>query len=513
MPKPMMHDLQKSDRCIVAMKSANKSEGSDAESVERRRRAEGNELKPCTHRTQRRTRVSPGLERVRERAKAQKKERFTALLHHVDVDRLREAYFALKREAAPGVDGMTWQQYGEGLEAKLQDLHGRIHRGAYRALPSRRQYIPKADGRLRPLGIASLEDKLAQRALGAVLNAIYEADFRGLSYGFRPGRSQHDALDALAAGITRTKVNWIVDADIASFFDSVSHEWLMRFLAHRIGDERVIRLIRKWLNAGVIDAGELTVSEQGTPQGAVISPLLANVYLHYVFDLWAERWRKRHAQGSMIMVRYADDIVCGFEREQDAKRFMAELRERFERFSLRLHADKTRLIEFGRFAADRRQRRGQGKPETFNFLGFTHICGCARSGAFQLKRKTRRDRMQAKLRSINVALRQRMHDDLASQGEWLSRVYRGFCAYHAVPTNQDRLGVFHHELLMRWWRVLKRRSQRDYTRWASMARLAKRWLPSPRLLHPWPDDRFLVNHPRWEPSALIAPARFCAGGA
>jgi RNA-directed DNA polymerase len=497
----MMHDSQKSDRGIVAMKSANKPEGSGAESMERRRRAKGNELKPCTHRTLSRTGVSPGLERVRERAKAQKKERFTALLHHVNVDRLREAYLALKREAAPGVDGVTWQQYGEDLEAKLQDLHQRIHRGAYRALPSRRQYIPKSDGRLRPLGMASLEDKLAQRALVEVLNAIYEADFRGLSYGFRPGRSQHDALDALAAGITRTKVNWIVDTDIASFFDTVSHEWLMRFLAHRIGDERVIRLIRKWLNAGVIDEGALTVSEQGTPQGAVISPLLANLYLHYVFDLWAERWRKRHAQGSMIIVRYADDIVCGFEREQDAKRFMAELRERFERFSLMLHAEKTRLIEFGRFAADRRARRGQGKPETFNFLGFTHICGRARAGAFQLKRHTRRDRMRMKLRSIKVALHQRMHDDLASQGEWLSRVYRGYCAYHAVPTNQDRLRAFRHELLLRWWRVLKRRSQRDCTRWAAMARLAKRWLPSPRLLHPWPDDRFLVHHPRWEPSA------------
>jgi RNA-directed DNA polymerase len=509
----MMLDPQKSDRCIVAMKSANKPEGSGAESMERRRRAKGNTVESCTRRTQRRASVSPGLERVRERAKAQKKERFTALLHHLDVTRLREAYQALKRDAAPGVDGVTWQQYGEGLEVKLRELHERIHRGAYRALPSKRQYIPKADGRLRPLGVAALEDKLVQRGLVAVLNAIYETDFRGFSYGFRPERSQHDALDALAAGITRTKVNWIVDADIASFFDSVSHDWLKRFLAHRIGDERVMRLIDKWLTAGVMEGDELTMSEQGTPQGAVISPLLANVYLHYVFDLWAEHWRKRQSTGSMIIVRYADDLVCGFECEQDARRFMAALRERFEQFSLKLHADKTRLIEFGRFAADRRRRRGQGKPETFNFLGFTHICGHARSGAFQLQRKTRRDRMQAKLRSIKVAMHQRMHDDLTSQGEWLARVYRGFCAYHAVPTNKARLHSFRHELLLRWRRVLKHRSQRDCTRWADIARLAARWLPSPRLLHPWPDDRFLVKHPRWEPSALIAPARFCAGGA
>jgi group II intron reverse transcriptase/maturase len=494
------------------MKPVNKSEGTDAESVERRPLAEGNELEHYTHRTQRRGSVSPGLERVRERAKHQKQERFTALLHHVDVERLRAAYWALKREAAPGIDGVTWRQYGEALQAHLDDLHGRLHRGAYRALPSRRQYIPKSDGRLRPLGMAALEDKLVQRALVEVLNAIYETDFVGFSYGFRPGRSQHDALDALATGITRTSVNWIVDADIASFFDSVSHEWLIRFVEHRIGDERVVRLIRKWLKAGVMEGEKLTVNEEGTPQGAVISPLLANIYLHYVFDLWAQAWRKRHATGAMIIVRYADDIVCGFEHEREARGFMADLRARLEQFALTLHAQKTRLIEFGRYAAERRERRGQGRPETFDFLGFTHICGRARSGALQLKRKTRRDRMRVKVKQIKASLRQRMHEALAVQGEWLSRVYQGYCRYHAVPTNKERLEAFRHELLMGWWRVLKRRSQRDRTPWVTMVRLAKRWLPSPRILHPWPDDRFLVKHPRWEPGARIAPAGICAGG-
>ncbi len=405
------------------------------------------------------------------------------------------------------------KQYGQALEANLTELHGRIHRGAYRALPSKRQYIPKADGRQRPLGIAALEDKIVQRAVVEVLNAIYEVDFLGFSYGFRPKRSQHDALDALAFGITQRRVNWIVDADLKNFFDSVSHEWLIKVLEHRIADERVLRLIHKWLKAGVMEQGELTVGEQGTPQGAVASPLLANAYLHYVFDLWAERWRKHHSQGDLIIVRYADDIVCGFEYEHEAKQFMEELRERLKQFALSLHPDKTRLIEFGRHAARRRAQRGLGKPETFNFLGFTHICGQSRRGHFQLKRKTRRDRMRTALRALKSELRHRMHESIPEQGVWLGQVVRGYFAYHAVPTNSERLCAFRHDVVTLWRCALRRRSQKDSTTWSRIQRISDAFLPLPRILHPWPDSRFLVKHPRWEPSARIGPARFCAGGA
>jgi group II intron reverse transcriptase/maturase len=445
--------------------------------------------------------VSQGLDRVRQAAKARKKERFTALLHHVNVDLLTDAYLWLKRSAAPGVDGVTWQEYAQDFEANIGDLHARIHRGAYRALPSRRKYIAKPDGRQRPLGIAALEDKIVQRALVEVLNAIYEEDFCGFSYGFRPGRSQHDALDALATAITRTKVNWIYDADIRSFFDSVSHDWLVRFAEHRIGDPRVIRLIRKWLKAGVMEDGVLTPTEEGTPQGAVASPLLANLYLHYVFDLWAQRWRHHHAQGNVIFVRYADDIVAGFEHKADAQRFHADLQQRMEKFALSLHPDKTRLIEFGRTAAEQRARRGLGKPETFDFLGFTHICGRSRKGAFQLKRKSRRDRMRAKLRAIKEELRRRMHDPIQQQGHWLGLVVRGYFAYHAVPTNIASLSAFRQHMVDLWRRALQRRSQKDRTTWCRIAVLAAEFLPAPRILHPWPDTRFAGTHPRWEPGA------------
>ena len=463
--------------------------------------AEGNTSEPRTRRTPSRESVLQGLERVRQTAKARKKERFTALLHHVNVELLREAYFWLKRKAAPGVDGVTWQEYAQNLEANIVELHARIHRGAYRALPSRRKYIAKPDGRQGPLGIAALEDKIAQRALVEVLNAVYEEDFLGFSYGFRPGRSQHDALDALAAAITRTKVNWILDADIRSFFDSVSHDWLVRFVEHRIGDPRVIRLIRKWLKAGVMEAGGVTPTEEGTPQGAVASPLLANIYLHYVFDLWAQRWRQHHAHGAVVFVRYADDSVCGFEYEADAQRFHADLQQRMEKFALSLHPDKTRRIEFGRFAVEDRARRGLGKPETFNFLGFTHICGRSRAGLFQLKRKSRRDRMRIKLRAIKEELRRRMHAPIPQQGQWLCRVVRGYFAYHAVPTNVASLSAFRHHVVNLWRRTLARRSQKDRTTWERMALLAADFLPAPRILHPWPDARFAVTHPRWEPNA------------
>jgi group II intron reverse transcriptase/maturase len=445
--------------------------------------------------------VSQGLERVRQAAKARKKERFTALLHHVDVDLLKAAYYGLKRSAAPGVDGLTWQEYEQNLEANVVQLHARVHRGSYRALPTRRRYIAKADGRQRPLGIAALEDKIVQRALVEVLNAIYEEDFLGFSYGFRPGRSQHDCLDALAVGITRMKVSWILDADIRSFFDTLSHEWLIRFVEHRVGDPRVIRLLSKWLKAGVMEDAVVRPTEEGTPQGAVISPLLANIYLHYVFDLWANRWRKHHARGEVIIVRYADDIVVGFEHGAEARRFQADLRLRMEQYALSLHGEKTRLIEFGRFAAERRARRGLGKAQTFNFLGFTHISGRSRTGGFQLKRKTRRDRMRAKLKEIKEALRRRMHDSIAQQGRWLAKVVRGYFNYHAVPTNAQSLGAFRHHVIDLWRRTLKRRSQRDGITWARAAQLAAEFLPAARILHPWPDARFAVTHPRWEPGA------------
>ncbi len=497
----MTHRREKSDSATVAMKPANKAGQPAVEWVERRAGAEGNMVEPRTCRTLSRESVPQGLDRVRQTAKARKKERFTALLHHVTVDLLKDAYSWLKRNAAPGVDGVTWQDYEQDLEANIVDLHARVHRGAYRALPSRRKYIAKPDGRQRPLGIAALEDKIVQRALVEGLNAIYEEDFLGFSYGFRPARGQHDALDALAAAITRTKVNWILDADIQSFFDSVSHDWLVRFVEHRIGDPRVIRLIRKWLKAGVMEDGVITPTEAGTPQGAVASPLLANIYLHYVFDLWAERWRHHHAHGNVISVRYADDIVCGFEHEADAQRFHADLQRRMEKFALSLHPDKTRLIEFGRYAARNRVRRGLGKPETFTFLGFTHISGRSRRGDFQLQRKSRRDRMRAKLRAIKDELRRRMHDPIPQQGRWLGKVVRGYFAYHAVPTNAASLSAFRHHVANLWRRTLTRRSQKDHTTWDRLARLAADFLPAPRILHPWPDARFAVTHPRWEPSA------------
>jgi group II intron reverse transcriptase/maturase len=457
--------------------------------------------------------VSQALERIRQRARQRKKERFTSLLHHISIDLLDEVFFELKEDAAPGVDGLTWTDYELNLEHNLEDLHARIHRGAYRALPSRRTYIPKPDGRQRPLAIAALEDKIVQRATVAVLNAIYEADFLGFSYGFRPGRGTHDALDALVVGIESTKVNWILDADIRSFFDEISQQWLVRFLEHRIGDQRIIRLIQKWLKAGILEDGVVTVSERGTGQGAVISPLLANVYLHYVLDLWAERWRRREATGDMIIVRYADDFIVGFQHEADARRFLDTMRDRLQEFALSLHPEKTRLIEFGRLAAENRKRRGLGKPETFTFLGFIFICSKTRRGKFQIKRKSRRDRMRAKLQAIKQELRRRMHQPIPAQGKWLKQVVTGYFNYHAVPTNGPTLTAFLFHVTNLWRRTLRRRSQKDWTTKERTARLANDWLPKPRILHPWPDARFAVRHPRWEPYARIGPVRFCAGGA
>ena len=497
----MMHGRQKSDLGVVAQKPANKSGRPGAESVERRPRAKGNMVGLHTHRTQGRAVVSQRLDRVRQAARQRKKERFTALFHYVDTDLLRESFFWLQRKAAAGVDGMTWLDYERDLEVRLTELQDRLHRGVYRALPSRRQYIAKPDGTQRPLGIAALEDKIVQRAVVEVLNAVYEADFLGFSYGFRPARRQHDALDALAVGITRTNVNYIVDADVEKFFDRLSHDWLMRFLEHRIGDRRILRLIRKWLKAGVMEEGEVTRAETGTPQGAVVSPLLANVYLHYVFDLWVRQWRHHHTRGNMIVVRYADDSVVGFERRDEAERFLSEMRMRMAQFGLSVHPHKTRLIEFGRHAARRRSQRGLGKPETFNFLGFTHICGRTRRGAFALQRMTRRDRMRVALRRIKEQLNRTRHQAIPQQGATLRQVVQGYFAYHAVPTNARRLSTFRHHVIRSWMQALRRRSQKDSFTWDRMKRLAHHWLPLPRILHPWPDQRFAVTHPRWEPGA------------
>ena len=429
----MMNGHEKSDPAILAMKLTNKAEPSversagepyAAESVEQRAGTKGNAGQQSTRRTQSRESVSQALERIRKVARERKKERFTALLHHINIDLLEEAFFELKANAAPGVDRLTWKDYEADLECNLEDLHGRVQRGAYRALPSRRVYIPKPDGRQRPLAVAALEDKIVQRAVAAMLNAIYEEDFLGFSYGFRPGRGAHDAMDALCVGIHSKKVSYILDADIRSFFDEISWEWLVRFLEHRIGDRRIIRLIQKWLKAGILEDGVVSVSDKGTGQGSVISPLLANIYLHFALDLWAARWRRREATGDMIIVRYADDFIIGFQHESDAQRFLDEMRKRLGEFALSLHPEKTRLIEFGRFAAERRKRRGLGKPETFDFLGFSFICGKTRSGKFQIKRKTRRDRMRAKLREIKEAMRRRMHQPIPEQGKWLRQGVR-----------------------------------------------------------------------------------------
>jgi RNA-directed DNA polymerase len=497
----MMHDHEKSDPAIVAGKSANKVASATAESMEPRAGTKGNASQQSTLRAQDREGVTQALERVRQAARQRKKEKFTSLLHHINVASLRMAFIALKRNAAPGEDGVTWQTYAADLDRNLTDLHARVHRGGYRAQPSRRTYIPKADGRQRPLAVAALEDKIVQRATAAVLNQIYEEDFLGFSYGFRPGRGQHDALDALCVGITTKRVNFILDADVRSFFDEVSQSWLVRFVEHRIGDPRIIRLIQKWLRAGVLEDGVVTTSDKGTGQGSVISPLLANVYLHYVFDLWAVRWRQREATGDMVIVRYADDIVVGFEREADAGRFWDAMQTRFEEFALSLHPDKTRLIEFGRHAADRRTRGGLGKPETFNFLGFTFICGRSRTGKYLLKRKSRRDRMRTKLKEIKEEMRRRRHQPIPEQGKWLAQVVRGFFAYHAVPTNSSALGAFQHHIKRLWLCTLRRRSQKDRTTWERIKKIAADYLPQPKILHPWPHQRFAVKHPRWEPYA------------
>ena len=450
-----------------------------------------------TDRTQGRATVSQGFQGVREAARRDPGLRFTALLHHVNEKLLLDSFHLLKKDAAPGVDEVTWKEYEQGVEGRISDLHDRVHRGAYRAQPSRRVYIPKPDGRKRPLGIAALEDKIVQQAVVTVLQQIYEEDFIGFSYGFRPARGAQDALDALSAGIITKKVNWILDADIRGFFDNIDHEKLMELIELRIADPRILRLIRKWLKAGVSEDGEWSETKVGTPQGAVISPLLANIYLHYVLDQWVQKWRKQSATGEVIIVRYADDFVLGFQNRGEAERFLEQLRERLGTYGLELHSDKTRLIQFGRFAAEDRKRDGEGKPETFDFLGFTHICGTIwKSGRFTVKRKTVGKRMTAKLKSIAAELRKRMHDPIAKTGEWLQQVVRGYYNYHAVPGNLPPMSMFRWAIARYWWQVLRRRSQRCRWTWARFEVLMDRYLPAVQVKHPYPLDRFYAKHPR-----------------
>lgn len=499
------HVAGESDSSIVPKKPMNKgSVPLPAEWVEGRELTKENAGQSLLDRTQRRNADgtpfvprSRGLLGVREAAQKDKKRKFTSLLHHLTPALLQASFFALKKQAAPGVDGETWCDYAVEFEQRIDDLHGRIHRGAYRAKPSKRLYILKPDGRRRPLGIAALEDKIVQQAARTVLECIYEQDFLGFSYGFRPGRGCHQALDALFVGITTRKVNWIIDADIRGFFDHISHEWLMKFLEQRIADKRLLRLLKKWLRAGVSEDGEWSPTKVGTPQGAVISPLYANVFLHSVLDLWIHEWRTRDATGEVTIVRYADDFVIGFREETDARRCLAALKERFATFGLALHPEKTRLIDFGRYAEERRAKRGDGPPETFDFLGFTHISGKTRRGDFTIHRKTSRKKFQAKLADLKEKISRRRHDDLAQVGAWLQRVVRGWYQYYAVPGNYTRLRQFRDAIQDRWLRTLRRRSQRGRRlTWEKFSKLCTRWLPTPKILHPYPNVRFAGQHPR-----------------
>src|ERR1700682_789080 len=488
---------EKSDCAVVPVNQPNNEGQPSAEAGEGRAQIEENTVQSHMRPTQSGKRMSQGLHGVRQAAKERKQERFTALLHHLSVGLLRDSFYALQRKASPGIDGVTWQEYETGLEDRLVDLHRRVHRGAYRAKPSRRVYIPKADGRQRPLGIAALEDKIVQQAVVTILNQIYEVDFKGFSYGFRPGRGPHQALDALTAGIQWKRVNWVLDADIRGFFDNMNHEWTMKFVEHRVADRRILRLIQKWLKAGVSEDGQWSETKLGTPQGAVASPLLANVYLHYVFDLWVEVWRKKVAKGDIIVVRYADDLVVGFQHRTDAERFLQEFRERLAKFGLELHADRTRLIEFGRFAARDRKYRGDGKPETFTFLGLTHFCGQLNSRrAFIVWRITAKKRMVAKLKAIKAELQRRKHHRTTEVGAWLRKVVLAYYQYHAVPGNSIQLRIFNRRVGRLWRSVLVRRSQRAQMRWDRLIPLLNRWIPQPRILHPYPDAPFAATHPR-----------------
>lgn len=490
----MMNEHGQSDDKIIPKKSLNKGRQKLlAEVMEGSESTEGNGMQQNMCQTQGWASVQSKLQLVHQRAKEDKKTKFTALMHHIyDVDTLAHAYSQIKRGAAAGVDGETWRSYGEELRSNLEDLSERLKRGAYRAKPVRRVYIPKPDGQQRPLGVTVLEDKIVQRATVEVLNAVYEADFVGFSYGFRPGRSQHKALDALYAGIMTKKVSWVLDADIRDYFSSISHEWLVKFVEHRIADKRVVRLIKKWMNAGVLENGKVTYNESGTQQGGSASPQLANVYLHYVFDLWVQQWRKKQAGGEVIAVRYGDDTIVGFQYQLDAQRFLQELKERFQKFGLELHPDKTRLIEFGRFAAERRKKRGEGKPETFTFLGFTHICGQTREGKFKVERRTIKKRMHAKVKAIKAELRKCMHTSIQEVGNWLKSILIGHYQYYGVPDNYRAMNDFRHLVYWHWRRQLMQRSQKGHMTWERMSRIIDRWLPRPHIYHQYPLERMGV---------------------
>lgn len=491
-----MNDPEKSHAPVVPTKLRNKAAKAGADGVEGRGATKGNPMEQNARRTQSRGSAPNALDRVREAARRDRKMKFTGLLHHITEERLTGVYGKLRKQAAAGVDGVVWKEYGEGLAEKIRELHNRIQRGTYRPKPTRRTYIRKADGSQRPLGIATIEDKVVQGAVAEVLNAIYEEDFHGFCYGFRAGRSQHDALDALAAALKRKRVNWVLDADIRSFFDSVGHEWIRKFLEHRIGDQRVVRLILKWLAAGVMEQGEWKATERGSPQGATISPLLANMYLFYAFDQWAHRWRNTEASGDVVIVRYADDFIVGFEHSRDAERFRKELGERLGKFELKLHPDKTRLIEFGRYAAERREKRGERPPESFAFLSFTHICASDRRGKFIVRRVTQQKRMGRKLHDLREEFGKRRHEPVPQQGRWLQSVIRGFDQYHGVPGNIDALNAFRKALFRMWRQSLQRRSQNSRVTIERMVRLSERWFPKAKIVHPWPEQRFDAKHPR-----------------
>jgi len=467
---------------------------STAESLEGRGRTEGNTSQSNSHRMQSRDRLQQALERVRQVAVRDRKAQFTSLWHLVyDLDRLREAFRAIKRQSAAGIDGATKEEYEFRLEENLTDLSERLKRGAYHAKPVKRVYIPKSDGRMRPIGIPALEDKIVQRATAEVLQAIYEADFHDFSYGFRPGRSQHMALDNLAVGIMRRPMNWVLDADIRGFFDNIDHEWLLKFVEHRISDKRVLRHIQKWLNAGVFEDGDIHVAEYGTPQGGSISPLLANVYLHYAFDNWAQIWQRKEATGNMLITRFADDIVLCFEHREDAERFLTDMQKRMSKFHLELNMEKTQLLEFGRKSPQAQGERGGGVPQTFDFLGFTHYCSRTRGGRFVVKRQTARKKMRAKLEELRKELRKRMHDPVPEVGRWLGSMLKGHYQYYGVPFNSPKLGAFRHHVLCAWKQTLARRSQKAKDTWDFANYLAERYLPMPRIAHPYPEQRVGVT--------------------
>ncbi len=489
-----MNRRRKSDKFVVSKRPSNKTNNMVAERVERRDLPKENKQQQNMLRTQCRESVLNELLLIHRKAKMDKRVRFTTLMHHIyNIDMLELAYFEVERKAAPGVDGETWESYGRDLERNLKDLSERLKSGAYKAKPVRRVYIPKADGKQRPLGVTALEDKIVQRAAVAVLNTIYEVDFVGFSYGFRPKRSQHQALDALYVGIFTRKVNYVFDADIQDFFNKINREWLIKFIEHRIADKRVVRLIQKWLNAGILEEGKIIYNEQGTPQGSSASPLLANVFLHYVYDLWVQQWRKQKARGEVTVIRFADDTVVGFQYESDGKQFHEELKERLQKFGLKLHPEKTRLIEFGRYASENRKKRNEGKPDTFTFLGFTHICGKTReNGRFTIWRHTIKKKMQKKLKEIKDELKKRMHDSIQTTGQWLKAVVTGHYRYYGVPGNYEAMNDFRHLIGQRWKQSLKRRSQKANITWERMGKLIDRWIPQPQICHKYPAERFGV---------------------